>query len=64
VSRNVELRLEMLEKVLPSLGARLKDRGLEQLAPEVDSALSEIGAADPLELALDEIFEQPPASGV
>jgi hypothetical protein len=62
VSRNIELRLEMLEQALPFLKGRLADPAFELLAPEIDSALAQIGSAETLELAVDEIFDQPPAS--
>jgi len=62
VRRNLELRLEMLEKALPYLQSRLADPSFELLAPEVDSALAEIGSVETLELAVDEIFDQATAS--
>ncbi|MEI9936063.1 MAG: hypothetical protein WDO69_02445 [Pseudomonadota bacterium] len=63
VSRDIELRLEMLEKALPRLESRLADPSCEPLAAEVDSALAEIGSAETLELAVDQIFGQAPVSG-
>ncbi|HEY0469457.1 MAG TPA: hypothetical protein VGC79_34950 [Polyangiaceae bacterium] len=63
VSRKLELRLEMLEQALPFLTSRLADPSCE-IAPEIDGTLSEIGPAETLELAVDEIFEQSPASSV
>jgi len=62
VSRNLDLRLEMLEQALPYLKSRLADPSFELLAPEIDGALAEIGAAEALELAVDEIFQHSPAS--
>jgi len=62
VRRNLQLRLEMLENTLPYLRSRLADPAIEMLAPEVDAALAEIGAAEALELTVDEIFTQPPPS--
>ena len=62
VRRNLELRLEMLEKALPQLEGRLADPAFQELAAEVDHALSEIGSAEALELAVDEIFELSPVS--
>ncbi len=62
LSRNIELRLEMLESALPRLESRLADPAFELLALEVESALAEIGLAEALELAVDEIFDQPPVS--
>ena len=56
VKRNVELRLEMLDKIAPLLQTRLADPGFSQLAPELDTALAEVGSAETLERALDEIF--------
>jgi len=64
VRRSIALRLEMLEKVLPQLESRVTDPAFELLAPEVDSALSEVGAAEKLELTVDEIFDQAPASAL
>ncbi|HEY3256501.1 MAG TPA: hypothetical protein VGJ91_21225, partial [Polyangiaceae bacterium] len=63
VSQNSELCLEMLERAVPHLKGRLADPSLESLAAEVDSALAEIGSAETLELAVDQIFEPPAASG-
>ncbi len=62
VGRNIELRLEMLEKSLPYLKSRLADPNFELLAPEIDSALAGVGSADALELTVEEIFDQPSAS--
>jgi hypothetical protein len=55
--RTIELRLEMLEQAVPLLEGRLADPTLELLAPEVEGALTEIGSADALERAVDEVFE-------
>ena len=63
VRRSIELRLEKLEKALPKLQSRLTESSFERLAPEVDDALAEIGSAETLELAVDEILEPPPVSG-
>lgn len=62
VSHALERRLEMLENVLPALKSHLADPAFQLLAPEVDAALAEIGSAEALELAVDEIFDQQPAS--
>jgi len=62
VNRTIELRLEMLEGALLYLTGRLADPTFEQLAPEIDNALREIGPAEALELKVDEIFAQAPAS--
>jgi hypothetical protein len=59
VERSIELRLEMLEKALPYLRGRLADPGLLQLAPELDTALAEVGSAESLELTVDEILDGP-----
>ena len=61
VRRAIQLRLEMLEKSLPYLESRLADPAFQLLAPEIDIALVEIGLAEPLELAVDAIFDQPTA---
>jgi hypothetical protein len=52
----------MLEKSVPYLESRLLDPAFEQLGPEIDNALAEIGPAEALELAVDQIFDPPPAS--
>jgi hypothetical protein len=57
VSRNIALRLEMLEGAMQYLKGRLADPAFELLAAEIDGALVEIGAAEALELTVDEIFE-------
>ncbi|HKO47245.1 MAG TPA: hypothetical protein VJV79_05955 [Polyangiaceae bacterium] len=57
VTRNIELRLEMLEQSLLDLQNRVADPAFESIATEVDSALTAIGPAETLELAVDEIFE-------
>jgi hypothetical protein len=62
VSRSIALRLEMLEGAMQYLKGRLADPTFELLAAEIDGALVEVGAAEALELTVDEIFE-PPASG-
>jgi hypothetical protein len=62
VSRSIDLRLEMLEGAMQYLKGRLADPAFGLLAAEIDAALTEIGAAEALELTVDEIFEQP-ASG-
>jgi hypothetical protein len=62
LKRNVELHLEMLEAALPYLKGRLADPACELFTQEIDTALAEIGPAEALELAVDEIFEQPPPS--
>jgi len=71
VSRSIALRLEMLEGAMQYLKGRLADPTFELLAAEIDGALVEIGAAEALELTVDEIFPpsgiaqrvEPPASG-
>ena len=62
VIRSTGHRLEMLEASLQYLRGCLADPAFELLAAEIDSALAEIGAAEAFELAVDEIFEQAPAS--
>lgn len=62
VQRNLELRLDRLEKAVPHLKGRLGDPGFTQLAQELDAALAEVGAADALEQTVDEIFEVPSAA--
>jgi hypothetical protein len=52
----------MLEKAVPALKARLADPGFSQLSQELDTALAEIGSAETLELAVDEIFATPGAT--
>jgi len=64
VRRNIALRLEMLEKALPQLKSRIADPAFELFAPEVDSALADVGSAETLELTVDEIFDQAPASSL
>jgi hypothetical protein len=59
VERTIDLRLEMLEKVVPNLRDRLTEPGLEQLTPELVRALEEVGSAEALELTVDEIVERP-----
>ncbi|MES1174744.1 MAG: hypothetical protein ABUL62_10505 [Myxococcales bacterium] len=59
VERSIQTRLEMLEKAVPYLRGRLADPGLVQLEPELDTALAEVGSAEALELAVDEIFDGP-----
>jgi len=59
VNRSLGLCLEMLEKALPYLKGRLKDRGFTQLAQELDGTLAEVGSAETLELAVDDIFSNP-----
>jgi hypothetical protein len=56
VQRNIELRLEMLEKALPQLEGRLADPAFAQLAQELDTTLAAVGSAETLELTVDEIF--------
>jgi hypothetical protein len=56
VRQHLELRLGLLEQALPHLRSRLADPTLELLAPEIESALAEIGSADTLELAVDGIL--------
>jgi len=63
VSRDIELRLQMLEAAVPYLRGRMSDPTFELLATEIDVALAEIGAAEALDLRVDEIFEQVQASG-
>jgi len=62
VKRSLGHRLEMLEASLPYLRGRLTDPAFELLAAEIDTALNEVGSAETLELAVDQIFEQPPES--
>ncbi len=59
VERQIELRLEMLERAVPHLSACLSDPGVLDLGPELDTALAEVGSAEVLELAVDEIFDGP-----
>lgn len=62
VRKTIDLRLEMLEKAIGHLKTRLADPGFTQLSQELDAALAEVGAADALELTLDQIFETPAAA--
>jgi hypothetical protein len=57
VARGIALRLEMLEKAVPHLRGRLSDSGLQRLAPELDTALAEVGSAEALEQTVDQIFD-------
>ncbi len=57
IQRSLELRLEMLEKALPQLKARLADPGFTQLSQELEKSLIEVGSAETLELAVDATFE-------
>jgi len=59
VEKTIERRLEMLEKAVPHLRERFADPGLNELAPELDTALAEVGSAEALELTVDEIFDGP-----
>ncbi len=61
VERDIETRLEMLEKILSQLMARLADPGFA-LTQELDTALAEVGSAESLELTVDEIFDSPAPS--
>ena len=61
VQRNLALRLEMLEQAVPDLKSRLAQPACE-LALEINGALAKIGPAEALELAVDELLEQPPVS--
>lgn len=62
VEQSVELRLGMLEKVVPALRDCLADPGRKQLAPELHRALTEVGSAEALEASVDQIFEGPAPS--
>jgi|GEM_PF-1477655 len=63
VTQKLEHRLEMLEAALSYLRGRLTDPAFGQLATEIDTVLSEVGSAEALELAVDQILE-PPADSV
>lgn len=54
--------LDLLEKALPALKARLADPSGSPLSQGVDTALAEIGSAETLELEVDEIFATPGAT--
>ncbi len=57
INRTIEVRLEMLEKTVPNLRARLADPGFSQLSQELDKTLAEVGSAEVLELAVDATFD-------
>jgi len=61
VERDIAHRLEMLEKILSQLKARLADPGFS-FTQELDAALAEVGSAESLELTVDEIFGSPAPS--
>jgi len=62
INRALEQRLEALERALPALIGRLAEPGFKQLSQELESALTEVGSAETLELAVDQTFDSPLAN--
>jgi outer membrane protein OmpA-like peptidoglycan-associated protein len=49
----------IVEKAVAHLRGRLAEPSLVEVAPELDTALAEVGSAEALELTVDEIFDGP-----